>query len=300
MRSKWVRRLGAVAGGLGLLVATLAATVWIVSSRQLVRTLDVPPRPLSVPRDSVTVARGAHLVDAIGKCADCHGEDLGGNVFIDDPGLGRIVAPNLTPGGRLASYSDAEVARALRHGVAKDGRRLLIMPSSDYNAFSDEDASAVIAYVRSRPPVTRELPAHNLKFLARALMVTGQLPAFEADRIDHGRAPVARVAAATTAAYGKYLADAGGCTGCHGPGLSGGKIPGAPPDWKPAANLTPAGIGSWTEADFFRALREGRRPAGTAIDSLMPWPRAGRMTDDEIRAVWLYLRSVPPRQYGLR
>lgn len=300
MRSPWLRRLAAVVGALALVVGALAATVWIVSARQLGRSLDVPVAALRVARDSVAIARGAHLVDAIGKCADCHGEDLGGRVFIDDPGLGRVVAANLTPGGRLASWSDADVDRALRHAVARDGRPLLIMPSAEYNALSDEDAAAVIAYLRALPAVQRALPAHDLTFLARALMVTGQLPAFEADRIDHARPTVARVTPGVTAEYGRYLANAGGCTGCHGPGLSGGKIPGTPPDWKPATNISPAGIGRWTEADFFRALREGRRPDASPIDSLMPWRRAGRMTDDEIRALWLYLKTVPAREYGMR
>ena len=301
MRNKWLRRLATAVGALVTLVAAFAATVWIVSSRQIAATLSLPARPFTAgPRDSATLARGAHLVDAIGKCADCHGEDLGGTVFVDDPGLGRVVAPNLTPGGRLASWSDAEIERALRHGVTRDGRRLMVMPSEEYNRLSDEDAAAVIAYLRTRPAVTRDLPAHDLRFLARALMVTGQLPLFGAARIDHGRSAPARVVASTSADYGKYLAEVGGCTGCHGPGLSGGKIPGTPPDWKPAANLTPSGIGTWSEADFFRARREGRRPAGTPIDSIMPWKRTARMTDDEIRAVWLYLKTVPPRQYGTR
>lgn len=300
MRNKWVRRLAIAAGGLVALVAVSAVTVWALGARQIARTLDVPARPLTVARDSTAVARGAHLVDAIGKCADCHGENLAGTLFINDPGLGRVVAPNLTPGGRLASWSDAEIDRALRHGVAKDGRRLMIMPSSEYNAFSDEDAAAIIAHLRSLPPVAQALPANDVKFLGRALIVTGQMPVFEADRIDHARAASPSVPPAVSVEYGRYLAQVGGCMGCHGPGLSGGKIPGTPPEWKPATNISPRGIGSWTEADFFRALREGRRPDGTPIDTIMPWKRTARMTDDEIRAVWRFLESVPAREYGLR
>ena len=108
----------------------------------------------------------------------------------------------------------------------------------------------------------------------------------------------AHVEAEPTARYGAYLA--AGCTGCHGPGDSGGKIPGTPPDWKPAANITPAGIGHYTEADFIRALREGRRPNGAPIDSLMPWRLTREMTDVELRALYAYLRTVPARPYGNR
>jgi mono/diheme cytochrome c family protein len=91
------------------------------------------------------------------------------------------------------------------------------------------------------------------------------------------------------------------CTGCHGPGLSGGPIAGGPPDWPPAANLTPTGLGHYTEADFIRALREGVRPGGVPIDAAMPVARITRhMTDVELRALYAYLRSVPPRPYGSR
>src|SRR6185436_13701711 len=115
-----------------------------------------------------------------------------------------------------------------------------------------------------QPAVTRERPATELHFLGKALWTFGQLPLYDADRIDHQKSPPVQVAMGPTAEYGHYLANVGGCTGCHGTGLSGGKIPGTPPEWKPAANLTPTGIGSWTPDDFKRALREGKRPDGTA------------------------------------
>jgi cytochrome c553 len=105
---------------------------------------------------------------------------------------------------------------------------------------------------------------------------------------------------AVDSAYGRYLADVGGCTGCHGPGLSGGRVAGTPPDFPPASNLTPTGIGHYTEADFFRALREGKRPSGTPIDSFMPWRYTRLMTDEDVRAVYTFLKSVPPREFGGR
>ncbi len=133
------------------------------------------------------------------------------------------------------------------------------------------------------------------------LWATGQLPLVDAAAIDHTRPSTARVTPAATAEYGNYLADAGGCTGCHGAGLSGGKIPGTPPEWKPAANLTPSGaFAQWSEDDFKRALRTGRRPDGSPIDSIMPWKASAADDDDEIRAVYAYLKSVPARPYGNR
>ena len=101
-----------------------------------------------------------------------------------------------------------------------------------------------------------------------------------------------------TAKYGEYLAI--GCTGCHGPTLSGGKIPGGPPDWKPAANITPAGIGRYSETDFIRELREGKRPDGSDVAPLMPWRLTKSMTDVELKAVYAYLGTVPPKAYGNR
>jgi mono/diheme cytochrome c family protein len=109
------------------------------------------------------------------------------------------------------------------------------------------------------------------------------------------------VAEGETSEYGRYLSVVGGCVGCHGPGLSGGRVPGTPPNFPPAANITPAGaIGQWTEQDFFRALREGKRPNGAGIDPFMPWQATAKMSNEEVKALWLYLRTVPSRPYGNR
>ncbi|AHG88008.1 cytochrome c class I [Gemmatirosa kalamazoonensis] len=301
MKNRWLRRLAYALGGLLTVVAALVVAIYGVTWARTGRTFQVAATPVPVAHDSATRARGEHLVTAIGKCAECHGSDYAGKVFVDDPALGRVVARNLTPGGDVARYSDAEFARAIRHGVRKNGQGLLIMPSSDYASFSDEDVGAVIAYLRSLPPVAKPLPATELHFLARALWASGQLPLMDALRMDHAKRAPERVAVAPTAEYGHYLADVGGCTGCHGPGLSGGKIPGTPPDWRPAANLTPAGnLGKWTYDDFTRALRTGRRPDGSPIDSIMPWKATAKMTDDEIQAVYAFLKTVPAKPFGNR
>jgi mono/diheme cytochrome c family protein len=91
-----------------------------------------------------------------------------------------------------------------------------------------------------------------------------------------------------------------GCTGCHGPGLSGGKVPGTPPGFKPAGNITPRGIGSWSESQFIHALRTGERPNGSKIDEFMPIKATRMMTDVELQAIYRYLRTVPPREAGTR
>jgi mono/diheme cytochrome c family protein len=135
--------------------------------------------------------------------------------------------------------------------------------------------------------------------MLRALYAAGQVKLLAAEEVKHGRRHDVSVASEPTAAFGKYLAS--GCVGCHGDGLSGGKIPGAPPEWGPAANITPTGIGRWSEADFARALRTARRPDGSMIDStVMPIRLLRQMNDVEMAALYAYLRTVQPREFGNR
>ncbi len=293
---KWMKRTGI---GVGSLIAVLLLSIGLVyasSEMRFRREVELAAAtPLTVLPSPALVARGQHFSQAIGKCGDCHGPDLGGKVFIDAGPLGTIIAPNLTAGrgGVLASYTDAQLERAIRHGVNPDGRSLFVMPSQDYYAMSDADLAAVISYLRTVPPVDRELADTRIGPLGRALYVAGKLPLVPAERMDHA-APRTPPAPGVTVEYGRYLATVGGCTGCHGKDLAGGIVeaPGTPP----SANLTPAGIGTWTEEDFFNALRKGLRPDNSGIDPFMPWASTARMTDDEIRAVWLYLRSVPAKE----
>jgi cytochrome c1 len=97
--------------------------------------------------------------------------------------------------------------------------------------------------------------------------------------------------------YGRYLADVSGCHGCHGDGLSGGRVAG-PPGLPPASNLTPAGLGTWTEEGFVRAIRQGVKPDGTPINEFMPWRVYAAMTDAELNALWTYLASVEAKPFG--
>ncbi len=106
---------------------------------------------------------------------------------------------------------------------------------------------------------------------------------------------------AADAEYGRYLANVAGCTGCHGPGLSGGAIIGAPPDWPHSANLTPSGeVGGWSQADFVQTIRTGVNPAGRQLSPVMPYMTFQHMTDDELGALWVYLKTVPAKEAGTR
>ncbi|MEA3246260.1 MAG: c-type cytochrome [Gemmatimonadota bacterium] len=294
----WLKRLAFLAGGLVVLIVLAAATTYVIVGLRIGKRYDVAAVPIAVPTDSAAIAAGQHLVTAIGKCTLCHGEDLGGKVMGDDFAFGRLVAPNLTAGngGVLGRDDNATIARAIREGVRRDGTPLIFMPSNLYHPMSDADVGAIIAYLRSRPRVDRALPGSRIGPVARAVSLFTEFPLIPARDIDRSVTPPREVPVEASAHYGKYLMQIGLCTGCHRPNLSGGSGPNGR-----SSNLTPAGIGSWTEADFTHALREGRRLVGAPLDSaVMPWPLAGKMTDFELHAVWLYLKSLPPQTYGTR
>ena len=283
--------------GAALAVLLLAgAALYGYTGRHFSRKWSVAGHALTIPTDSAAIARGRHVATAISRCQGCHKEDFGGQVFIDVPPVAFLYAANLTSGhggvgGRL---SDLDWERAIRHGVKPDGSPLLFMPSQEFALLNDEDTAALIAFLKTLPPVDREPMANRVGPVGRALYAKGDVALVPAELIDQTAAHPGMVPPGVTVEYGRYLIDVGGCRGCHGPGLSGGHVPGTPPDWKPAANITPTGIGHYKEADFFRALREGKRPGGAPIDSFMPFEYTKYLTDDEIQALWLYLRTVPP------
>jgi len=295
-----LRAFGFLVLGIALVVVVAAVAIYVVSENKLNQTLSLPSETVPIPTDTSAIQRGQHLAAAVGVCIDCHGPNLAGKVFIDDPLLGRVIAANLTRGrgGVGATHSDADFVRSIRHGVTPGGRPLLVMPSDDYYHFSDADLGAIIAYIRSLPAVDTPTASNELRVLGRVLFATGQLPLQPALDINHSGPRPQAPPIGMTPEYGKYLADNAGCPGCHGPGLSGGVIAEAPPGTIPAANLTPAGLGTWSEADFFKAMRTGTRPDGRVLDTFMPWPYYAQMTDDELRAVWRFLQVVPARPTG--
>ncbi len=296
----WTLRIG---GGLVIVLTLAALTVYALSERRLARVYDVPADEVTVPDDDDSIARGKYLASTVSVCVDCHGPDFAGSVIVDDPALGRIVAPNLTTGegGQGRVLEDRDLVRAIRYGVAPDGSALKVMPSDDYSSLSDEDLGALIAYIRSLPPVDNAPPPFVLRPLGRLLAALGQLDVFAVDRIDLDTPRIVAMKPEVSKAYGRYLAQIAGCTGCHGPGLSGGQIPGAPPDFPQSANLTPSGeVGGWEFQDFRETIRSGRNPDGRTLADEMPWKSYARMSDQELRAIWLFVESVPAREAGTR
>lgn len=289
-------------GGLVAVLSLAVATLYAYTDHHINRKWAVPAHALAIPTDSLSIARGRHVATAISRCSGCHQRDFGGQVFIDIPPVAFLYAANLTRGrgGVGGQLTDLDWERAIRHGVKPDGSVLLLMPSQEFLMLSDQDAAALIAYLKTLPAVDREPMRNRVGPVGRALYAKGDVALIPVERIDQGAAHPPAVPVGATVEYGRYLVDVGGCRGCHGPGLSGGHIPGAPPDWKPAANITPTGIGYYKEEDFFRALREGKRPGGLSIDPPMPYAYTRDLTDEEIRALWLYLKTVPPKPFGGR
>lgn len=295
--NRWLKRLGLGVAGVVLLVGVAGAGLYGFTASSLRKSYDVKVAKVTVPADAEAVARGARFSGVIAKCVDCHGANMQGKVLVDDPAFARLAASNLTSGkgGVAARYkTDEDWVRAIRHGVRPDGRALIFMPSQEYWYINDNDMGDLIAYLKALPPRDNVLPTPRIGPIARGLYAAKKLPLLPAQLINHDATRAAPVAPGATAEYGKYLARVGGCHGCHRENLAGGKDMAAPPDAAWPANLTPAGrLGEWSEQDFFRALREGKRPDGSTIDPFMPWALTAQMSDDEIRALWIYLKTVP-------
>ncbi|MFN3566055.1 MAG: c-type cytochrome [Burkholderiaceae bacterium] len=302
MSSKPLKFAAIAVAAAAALAAGLVATVTVLSERKMHRTVEVTVAPVAYVGDAAAVGRGKYLFESRG-CAGCHGADGTGRVFIDAPNGLYARAPNITagPGSAVAAYGESDWVRTLRHGVKPDGRPLLIMPCEDYSRLTDADVAALVAYVRSLPPkagVTAEL---RLPLIVKAAYAFGAVRD-AAEKIDHTLPPSQPVPVAVSAEHGAYVASM--CIGCHGPTLSGGRIPGAPPEWPAAANLTRGEDGVLARYDtpekFIAMLRTGKRPDGSDVSRVMPFASLKTIDETDARAMHVYLKSLPPRRLGER
>ncbi len=295
---KWI---GIVLAGLVSLVVVAAIIFFVIASSKLRRSYEVEVASVAIPTDEAARARGEHLVRAIAGCDGCHGANLGGMVLLEDPAIMTFYGPNLTggKGGAGARLSDEGWVRSIRHGLDSDGKPLMLMPSQNFRWMTDEDLGAVLAYIRSLPPVDNEVPGPKIGPMGYflALAEPGMVPAA---LFDHTEPPTAAVEPGVSVEYGGYLVALGTCRDCHGEHLNGRPLPPMLNE-PPARNLTPAGhLVNWSEADFIQTIRTGVTPEGHTLQE----PMAGvlttirQQTDDELRAIFLYLQSLPPRQFG--
>ena len=286
MKKTWLKRAGY---GLLALIALTAAVVAVLAGYghlKASRKLEVRLETVAARSDAVAIERGGYLFRSRG-CTECHGSDGAGRTFVDDGKGLHLHAPNITParGSVVASYRMDDWDRTLRHGVAPGGRPLLIMPSEDYNRFTNDDLAALLAHVQSLPPAPGQGAIVELPLPARVLYGFGLIKDAAA-KIDHTRPPQQPVAEGVTTAHGAYVANM--CIGCHGATLAGGKIPGGPPDWPAASNLTPGEgsvMGRYPDAEsLMRMFRSGKRPDGSAI-KVMPFESLREMNDTDLRAL---------------
>lgn len=285
-----------LAGLLVLVLVLAAGSAMLVSEKELRRRYPVSQRPVALPALGDT-ARGHRMATTFSQCTSCHGDDLGGRVLEDIP-IFRAAPPNLTRGqGGIGDRLTLEsFAGAVRNGVHPDGKSLMLMPSKAFATMSDADLHALFSYIQSLPPVDRNSGASYFKFPGRVLLALGKF------KLSAEVVPASVMPAATTPtepmALGKYITGVAGCAYCHGDDFRGRATSVGPPDAPLPTNISPSGIGHWSEADFVRALRTGVRPEGRAIDPFMPWKNFSGMTDEELHALWTYLSSLPHQAMG--
>lgn len=243
-------------------------------------------------------------------CGGCHGaaerdpdSALSGGREFHDWRIGTARASNLTPDvdTGLGAWSDAEIVRALRNGVDREGRLLApVMPYEWLHEMSDEDALAVARYLKSVPPVRNDVKqSPNFVFRIGKALFLRPKPAMR----------VTAPARGATAEYGRYLSQhVALCAECHTPRGGIRSAPdmkrlfagmAKPPKGFPAnpANLTPddaTGIGKWSEDDFLQTMHTGKTPEGETLHPFMPWKQNARMPDDDLRAIYRFLRTLPP------
>jgi mono/diheme cytochrome c family protein len=280
---KWI---GIVLGGLiGVIMLAVLGLSFRANAR-LNKTYQIQPEVVTIPTDGDAIAEGERLASFY--CTGCHGANLGGTDFFNEPALAVVDVPNLTSGngGIGNQYSDADWVRAIRHGIDPQGKPLFVMPAKDFYFLNDEDLGQIIAFLKTLPPVNNTSNDFSFTTMGRVLLGSGVFgDVLNAETIDHaGPRPEAPVVGVNEE-YGEYLVNTIGCRTCHGQELSGGQdpAPGAPP----GPNLTPGGhLGSWTEATFIATVR-------TRQSEWMPFESLAKMSDDELKAIWKYLQSLP-------
>jgi mono/diheme cytochrome c family protein len=275
---------------------------------------------IKIERTPERIEKGKYLFNNVAACVDCHSErdfsklsgpvipgteGKGGMALGEEFGLpGTFYAKNITPYA-LESWTDGEILRAITEGVSKDGSALFpIMPYMAFGKMDKEDMYSIIAYLRTLPAVKNDVPKSKPKFPMNFIMKTIPTKSSFTSKPDPSN----------SVEYGKYLLEAASCMDCHTPmndgqymfdkHLSGGteiKLPGGMIN-RPA-NLTPdneTGLGLWTKEQFINTFkhRAGTESINTPVkqgefQTVMPWWMYGRMTDDDLGAIYDYLRTIP-------
>jgi cytochrome c553 len=296
---KIIRIIGIVLGVLAGVLLLASLVLYFIGDARLNKTYDIPPSDISLPTDAASIEFGKHRAEIL--CEGCHGADLSGiDNWFDSPALGNIDSANLTSGnGGLASgFTTEDYVRAIRHGIDQAGKPIFMIAVPSTAHLSDEDLGSIVAYLKTVPPVDHTVRPRYFTPLAKILLAAGVLGKLPAEAVSHD-VHVTAPAAGPTPKYGEYLVTTNDCRVCHGQNLNGGPYP-DPTIKKISPNLTPGGeLGFWTEEQFINAIRTGKTPGGHELNpDFMPWKYYRLFQDDELKAIWAYLQSLPKlRQY---
>jgi mono/diheme cytochrome c family protein len=280
-------------GGAGLAAllstaVTSASVIMIVGLFKL-HARSAPAPDLKVAGTPEQIQRGQAISD--GFCSACHSKTgtLTGGLNIGEHfpvPIGSFVSSNLTPAGRLSRWSDGDIFRAIRNSIDGDGRWLIIMSYTNSGKLSDDDIQAVIAYIRSLPAAGNQTPnpPDHLNPLGVMMLGAGMLPRGKPVSTGIVTAPPK----SPTLQYGEYILSYQDCRSCHGDKLTGG-VPGQLGPLGPDLNL----VKGWKLEEFITIMRTGVDPNGHELSKQMPWQPIGRMSDEELRAVYEYLAHLP-------
>jgi mono/diheme cytochrome c family protein len=291
---KYLKWVSICLGGLIVLFAIVVGILHLIGQNNLNLAPTVTIATVNVPNDQSSLERGQHLA-TISSCSGCHGSKYEGKAIVDEATIGYIPAPNLTPNGPAADYTDEDWAGAIRQGVAKNGRVLVIMPSFHYAKYGDDDLANLINYFKSLAPAGKKLDQRQIQFPGTIIFGILAFDSWSVNQIDHtsvgGRkAPKME----DTAEYGEYLFNITSCGSCHGENLTGNS---PDSDGPQGPNITLGGnLGNWTFEEFALALRAGQTPDKRQLNNEMPWPQYSIMSDVEVGAIWAYIQLVNARE----
>jgi mono/diheme cytochrome c family protein len=287
-KNKFLKWGGAVLAALFSASASLISVIMVIGLLKL-HARSAPALDLKVAGTPEQIVRGQAISD--GFCSSCHsktGTLTGGlDVAKDLPvPIGSFVASNLTPAGQLSHWSDGDIFRAIRNGVDKDERWLIIMSYTNAGKLSDDDTKAVIAYIRSLPAAGAQTdnPPDHLNLLGVMMLGAGMLP--QGKPVSTGI--VSEPPKSPKVEYGEYILSYQDCRECHGNKLRGG-VPGQLAPLGPDLSL----VKGWKLEEFITTMRTGVDPNGHELGKQMPWRPIGRMGDEELAAVYQYLTHLP-------
>jgi len=287
---KWI---GIILGSLIGLLLVVVVVLYFMGNARLNKTYTFASSNITIPTDAESIAYGKHRAETL--CQGCHGSDLSGlENWFDAPPIGRIDSANLTSGegGLGADFTTEDYVRAIRHGIDRAGKPIFMVAVPSTSHLSDDDLASIIAYLKTIPPVDHTVKERHFTLLAYVMMAAGVLGDLPAEVVSHDIHVTAPVRGASVE-YGEYLVNTNDCRVCHGPQLNGGTSPDPTTTWI-SPNLTPGGeLGFWAEEDFINTLRTGITPGGHQLNENMPWQEYAKFYDDELKAIWLYLRSLP-------